>query len=193
MRATKCSVFTRPMQDIRQCLYAKSVKNYMVLKESIAITNVDLAIERLGIRVATITLKLTKRKFSASGISNFDCHSWSARNASLNGFFAVLSFFGIKHFCRVCSCIFSLRDVRESSKAVGGAKEKAGQRQYIRKFRGDCVLSVTSVCEVKVQWDERAGYRSFTIVLFALNAILLDGEPTPIAHVHNFSGTELSR
>ena len=63
-------------------------------KESVALTlstNVDLAIECLGVRVATIVVKMTKRKFATSGISNFG----SARDASTNGHWRALSFFGM--------------------------------------------------------------------------------------------------
>ena len=38
------------------------------------------------------------------GFPNFDCHSNSAGNASSNGLCRTLSFFGIKEFCRPCSC-----------------------------------------------------------------------------------------
>ena len=57
-------------------LYPKSVKkNYVALKESAAITlstNCDLAIESLGVRVATIVLRMMKRKVATRRISNFD-------------------------------------------------------------------------------------------------------------------------
>ena len=57
--------------------HLKKKKNiYMALKESVAITvstNVDLAIEYLGVCVATIVVKMMKRKFATSGISNFGC------------------------------------------------------------------------------------------------------------------------
>ena len=46
----------------------------MALIESVAITlitNVDLAIECLGVRVATIVVKMMKRKFATSEISNW--------------------------------------------------------------------------------------------------------------------------
>ena len=55
------------------------------LKESVAITlstNVDLANERLGVRVAVIVLKLMKTKCAMSEISNFDC--------AIPGLFAML-------------------------------------------------------------------------------------------------------
>ena len=48
----------------------------MALKESVAITlstNVDLEIECLGVRVTTIFMRMMKRKFATSGISNFGC------------------------------------------------------------------------------------------------------------------------
>ena len=51
-------------------------KIYVALKESVAITlstNVDLEIECLGVRVTTIVVKMMKRKFATSGISNFGC------------------------------------------------------------------------------------------------------------------------
>ena len=44
----------------------------MALKEFVA-TNVDPAIERLGVRVATIVVKMMKRKFATSGTSNLGC------------------------------------------------------------------------------------------------------------------------
>ena len=49
-------------------------KKYLALKESVAITlsTNDLAIECLGVRVATI-VKMMKRNIATSGISNFGC------------------------------------------------------------------------------------------------------------------------
>ena len=78
VRATRSSVFTlRRVHDIRESLYAKSVKkSYVALKDSVAITlstNFDLAIECLGVRVATIVVKMMKRKFATSEFSNFGC------------------------------------------------------------------------------------------------------------------------
>ena len=46
------------------------------LKLSVAITlstNVDLATVRLGVRVASTVVKMMKRKFATSGISNVGC------------------------------------------------------------------------------------------------------------------------
>ena len=51
-------------------------KSTRLLTESVAITvstDVDLAIEWLGGRVATIVVKMMKRKFATSGIFNFGC------------------------------------------------------------------------------------------------------------------------
>ena len=48
-------------------------KTFVALKESVAITlstNFDLAIECLGVRGATIVVKMTKRKFATSRFSN---------------------------------------------------------------------------------------------------------------------------
>ena len=48
----------------------------MALEESVAVTlstTVDLAIECLGVRVATIVVKMMKMKFATSGIANFGC------------------------------------------------------------------------------------------------------------------------
>ena len=48
----------------------------MAFKESAAITlstNCDLAIECLGVRVATVVVKMMKRKFATSEFSNFGC------------------------------------------------------------------------------------------------------------------------
>ena len=48
----------------------------MAVKESAAITlstNVDLAIDCLGVRVATIVVKMMKRKFATSEFSNCGC------------------------------------------------------------------------------------------------------------------------
>ena len=48
----------------------------MALKESVATTlstNVDLATERLGVRVATTVVTMMKRKSATGGISNFGC------------------------------------------------------------------------------------------------------------------------
>ena len=48
----------------------------MAVKESAAITlstNVDLAIDCLGVRVATIVVKMMKRKFATSEFSKFGC------------------------------------------------------------------------------------------------------------------------
>ena len=57
-------------------VYEISEKIYMALKLSVAITlstNVDLAIKRLGVRVASTVVKMMKRKFATSGISNVGC------------------------------------------------------------------------------------------------------------------------
>ena len=35
--------------------------------------SVDLSIERIGVRVATVVVKLMKRKLATSGISNVGC------------------------------------------------------------------------------------------------------------------------
>ena len=78
VRATRCSVFTPPVActtfaDVREIC---EKKNYTDLIESVAITlstHVDLAIKRPGDRVATVVVKLMKRKFATSGISNFGC------------------------------------------------------------------------------------------------------------------------
>ena len=51
-------------------------KNYVALKKSVAITpstNFDLAIECLGVCVATIVVKMMKRKFATSEFSSFGC------------------------------------------------------------------------------------------------------------------------
>ena len=52
----------------------KSGKKYMALKESVAITlstSGDLVIERLGVRVATIVVRMMKRKVATSRFSNY--------------------------------------------------------------------------------------------------------------------------
>ena len=72
----------------------------MALKESVAITlstNVDLAIECLRVRVATIVVRMMKsKKCATSRISNFGSSILMlARNASSNGLWRALSFFGI--------------------------------------------------------------------------------------------------
>ena len=90
---------------------------HRICKESAAITlstTCDLAIECLGVRaiegldvrVATIVVRMMKRKkvatrrFFQFGL----CHSSSVRNASSKGLCLTLSFFGVKGFCRLCSC-----------------------------------------------------------------------------------------
>ena len=69
-------------------------KIYMALKESVAITistNVDLAIECLGVRIATIVVKMMKRQFETSEFSNSGC-AISGLLATLHGMvFVVLS------------------------------------------------------------------------------------------------------
>ena len=67
---------------------------YTALNESVAITlstNVDLAIECLGVRVATIVVKMMKRKFATSGISNLGCAIPSLRAMLHRMVFGVLS------------------------------------------------------------------------------------------------------
>ena len=84
MRRGVLSSPPRLVHDIRHCLHAKSLKNPIVLKESVAFTlstNCDLtmeclgvrAIECLGLRVATIVLKMMNRKFATSRFSNLGC------------------------------------------------------------------------------------------------------------------------
>ena len=84
-------------------------------KESVAVTlstTCDLAIEFLDdlaiechgsraiespdVRVATIVVRVIKRKFATN--------RFSARNASSKGLCRTLSFFGIQEFCHPCSC-----------------------------------------------------------------------------------------
>ena len=95
VRSGVLSSTIRRVHDIRQCLYATSVKKiYVALKESVAIahsTNVGLAIECLGVRVATVDVKMMGRKFATSGFPI----SRSARNASSHGLCRAFSFFGI--------------------------------------------------------------------------------------------------
>ena len=71
----------------------------MTLKESVAITlsnNLDLAIECLGVRVATIVVKMMKRTFATSEFSNFGCAIPRLLAMLHRMVFALLSrFFGI--------------------------------------------------------------------------------------------------
>ena len=67
---------------------------YMASKESVVVTlstNVDLDIERVGVRVATIVVKFMKRKFATSGISSFACAIPSLLAMLHRMVFAVLS------------------------------------------------------------------------------------------------------
>ena len=74
VRATRCSVFSQSrarhsLMSVREICETK----FVVLKESVAITlptNVDLATECLGGRVATIVVKMMKGRSATSGISN---------------------------------------------------------------------------------------------------------------------------
>ena len=59
------------------------------------------AIESTDVRVGTIVVRMMKRKVATSKCFQFWLwHSRSIRNASSNGLFLILSFFGIKEFCR---------------------------------------------------------------------------------------------
>ena len=105
-----CTTYAKFVKQIHECAkILQSGCHIGFCKESVAITlstNCDLAIECLGVRaiesldsrVATIVLRMMKRKVATSRFSNFD--SRSARNASSSGLCRTLSSFGIKEFCR---------------------------------------------------------------------------------------------
>ena len=85
---------------LRMCKNIAKWRPHRIFKESVAITlstNCDLAIGCLGVCVATIVVKMMKRKFASSRFSNFG----SARNASSNGLCRTLSFVGIKELTSV--------------------------------------------------------------------------------------------
>ena len=58
------------------------------------------ATESLDVRVATNIVKMKRKKFAR----NMSSKSNSARSTSSSGLCLILSFFGIKEFCRPCSC-----------------------------------------------------------------------------------------
>ena len=119
--ATRCSVFTpRRVHDIRSFLYAKSLKQiYMALKESLAITNVDLAIERLRPCCHHCCEGDEEEVCDQRGLQFGLCHSRSARNASLNGLWRALFLRDVG----VLSSLFSLKNCE----IVRGGLEKSSR------------------------------------------------------------------
>ena len=84
VRATRCSAFLVACTTFANvCTRNLCKKSYVALKESVAITrstNCDLAIECLGVRaiecldgrVATIVVRMSRRKIARNKSSNFD-------------------------------------------------------------------------------------------------------------------------
>ena len=101
VRATMCSAFTpRRVHDIRQCLYAKSVKQ--ILGGFVRVCSHQSLFPLI---VISAVVRMMKRKFATSRVFQFWlCHSRSARNASSSCLCRTLSFFGMLEFCRPCSC-----------------------------------------------------------------------------------------